>query len=467
MRIQWLKSAAVVVSLATLLAATPAPAVDDLDWGAIGDEAVALLRQYLRINTTNPPGNEIVAAEFLSELLAAEGIDFEVFESLPGRGNLVARLRGDGSRGGHVVLLNHMDVVPVSASFWRVDPFAGEIVDGRMYGRGVTDMKADGVAQLLAMVALKRAGVPLGRDVVFMATAGEETGGVEGAGYIATLRPELLEGVEYVLTEGGNGTRRNGRDVHEIEFTQKTPLWLRLTASGPAGHGSRAIEDSAANRLVRALDRVRTYQPPLQLVPSVAASIRAAAALEPDPDLRAAALRIEDTFSQPEILGVLTKRMGNMLRSTIAITVINGSTKTNVISPTASAELDCRLLPGVDADLFIATLHDVIDDPSIQIETILRFESSESRRDTALWRAIEEAVRRRSPRAVVLPTVMAGFTDSHYFRERGIVAYGWSPVFMDADDGPAHGVDERLSVNALREAPRLLYEVLELLAKKR
>jgi len=462
-----LRTVALTLAALMALAAAPARAAEDIDWDAVGDEAVELLRQYLQIDTTNPPGNEIAAAEFFAGLLAAEGIEAEVFESFPGRGNLVARLQGDGSRGGHIVLLNHTDVVPVSAEFWSVDPFAAEIVDGQIYGRGITDMKADGVVQLLAMLALKRAGVELGRDVVFMATAAEETGGIEGAGYIVKRRPELLAGVEYVLTEGGGGVRRGSREVHEIEFTQKTPLWLRLVAQGPAGHGSRAIEDSAANRLVRALDRVRTFRPPLQLVPAVAASIRAAARLEPDPTLRAAARHIEETFAQPEVLNVLTARMENMLRSTIAITMIEGSTKTNVISPRATAELDCRLLPGVDADLFIATLRDVIDDPGIEIETILRFDTSESPRDTALWRAIEEAVRRRDPDGIVIPSVLAGFTDSHYFRERGIVAYGWSPIVMGASDGPAHGVDERLSLEAVRQAPRLLYEVLQLLAAKR
>lgn len=461
------RAAALILAALLALAATPVGAAEELDWDAIGEEAVELLRQYLRIDTTNPPGNEIAAAEFFAGLLAAEGVDAEVFESLPGRGNLVARLKGDGSRGGHIVLLNHMDVVPVSAEFWSVDPYAADIVNGRIFGRGITDMKADGIVQLLAMLALKRADVDLGRDVVFMATAAEETGGIEGAGYIVKNRPDLLHGVEYVLTEGGGGQRRGDREVHEIEFTQKTPLWLRLIAVGPAGHGSRAIEDSAANRLVRALDRVRTYRPPLQLVAPVAASIRATAGFEPDPYLRDAARRIDETFTQPGVLNAFSSRMGNMLRSTIAITAIEGSTKTNVISPRATAELDCRLLPGVDADLFIATLRDVIDDPGIEIETILRFDASESRRDTSLWRAIEEAVRRRDPRGMVVPSVLAGFTDSHYFRERGIVAYGWSPVVMGPDDGPAHGVDERLSIEAVRQAPRLLYEVLELLATKR
>ncbi len=365
------------------------------------------------------------------------------------------------------MLLNHTDVVPASSEYWSVDPYEGAVVNGRMYGRGITDMKADAAVQVMAMIALKRAGVPLGRDVVFMATAGEETGGIEGAGYIVDKRPDLIEGVEYVLTEGGGGRRMGGRPVHAIEFTQKTPLWLRLVAEGPAGHGSRAIEDSAANRLVRALDRIRTYRTSIRLVPPVAEVIRAGAALETDPARRSLALNIEDNFDRPEVLDGLEAGMGNLLRDTIAITMLTGSTKTNVISPIAMAELDCRLLPGQDADLFIATLRDVIDDPEIQIETILRFETSESPRDTTMWRAIEEAVRLRDSEALVLPAVLAGFTDSHYFRERGIVAYGWSPLVMDAGDGPAHGVDERLSLAAVREAPRLLYDVLMLAAAKR
>jgi acetylornithine deacetylase/succinyl-diaminopimelate desuccinylase-like protein len=457
----------VVIAALSMLGAAPAGQVEEPDWDAIGEETVALLQEYLRIDTTNPPGNEILAAEFFAELLAREGIESEVFESFPGRGNLVARLAGDGSRGGHIVLLNHTDVVPASSEYWSVDPYEGAVVNGRMYGRGITDMKADAAVQVMAMIALKRAGVPLGRDIVFMATAGEETGGIEGAGYIVEKRPDLIEGVEYVLTEGGGGQRVGARQVHAIEFTQKTPLWLRLVAEGPAGHGSRAIADSAANRLVRALDRIRTYRTSIRLVPPVAEVIRAGAALEFDPARRALALNIEENFDRPEVLDALEAGMGNLLRDTIAITMMTGSTKTNVISPIAMAELDCRLLPGQDADLFIATLRDVIDDPEILIETILRFESSESPRDTTMWRAIEEAVRLRDPEAAVLPAVIAGFTDSHYFREQGIVAYGWSPVVQDGGDGPAHGVDERLRVDAVRNAPRLLYDVLTLAAARR
>lgn len=462
------RSARVVLLSALVLALCFGTHVDvaaqGIDWDALGDEAMALLRHYVRIRTVNPPGDEHLAANFFAALFEAEGIPHEVFESEPGRGNLVARLPGNGMLGGHVVLLNHTDVVPADEQFWNVDPFGGDVVDDHIYGRGVADMKADAVVQFLAMAALHRAGIELGRDVIFMATAAEETGGFEGAGYVVGERPDLLEDVEFVLTEGGSVRVVANRTVHSIETTQKTPLWLRLTARGPAGHGSRAITTSAANQLIRALDRVRTYRPAIRLVPAVAEAIRAAATVETDFNLAAEMRIIERTIAQPLMLDALEAPFGNLLRNTIAITVLTGSAKTNVISAAATAELDCRLLPGESSELFIASLRDVIDDDEIEIETLLSFEPSASPRDTALWRAIEEAARRDDARAVVIPTVLAGFTDSHFFRERGIVAYGWSPIRLWPGDGQAHSVDERLSVESIRRAPRMLFDVLTLLA---
>lgn len=444
--------------------AAAAMAQQPLDWEALGREAVELLQRFVRVDTVNPPGNERRATEFFGRLLEAEGIPYEVWEAVPGRANLIARLRGDGSRGGAVVLLNHTDVVPAEPEFWQVDPFAGEIVDGRVYGRGVTDMKGYAAVQFVAFLALHRARVPLGRDVIFMATAGEETGGQEGAGAIVAERPDLLRDIQYVLTEGGATRRVGGRTVHFVETTQKTPLWLRLRARGVAGHGSSAPDDTAANRLVAALDRVRVWRPQLRLVPPVEEALRAAADLVADPELADAMRNVGRALHDPASLERLRAQYGNLLRSTVAITVLRGSSKTNVISPEAVAELDCRLLPGEDPDLFLATLREVIADPTIEIETLLRFEPSASPRDTPLWRAIEEAARLQDPNAAVVPTVLAGFTDSHYFRERGITAYGWSPIVTGPEDGPAHGVNERLAVDAVRRAPRLLFDVLTLLS---
>ena len=443
---------------------TPNAGHEPPDWPSIGDQVVQFLRDYLKFDTVNPPGNEIVAARFFAERLERAGIEYEVFESAPGRGNVVARLRGDGSRGGHVVLLNHMDVVPSEERFWTTDPFGGELRDGRIYGRGAIDMKGYGAVQLITLLALHRAQIPLGRDVIFLGTAGEETGGYEGAGYVVESRPDLIDGVEYVLTEGGHAIRGDQGPLHLVEITQKTPLWLRLSARGPAGHGAMPLEDSAVDRLVRALERIRTYRPPIQIVPPVLDVLRAAAAIDPDPTRLAAFEDLEASLQDPLFLERLTIESGPLLSNSISITGLQGSSRTNVIPPLATAELDCRLLPGESADLFIATLEEVINDPGVSIEPILRFSSSQSPPDTALWRAIEEAVTRRDATARVLPTLISGFTDSHFFRERGIVAYGWSPFVASVVDGPAHGSDESIGVESLREAPRLLYEVLVLLA---
>lgn len=434
-----------------------------LDWELLGDQGVELLQQYVRLKTVNPPGDEGLAVEFLAATFDAEGIEYQVLVNDDGRANLIARLRGDGSGGGAVVLLNHTDVVPVTEEFWSVDPFGGEIRDGRLYGRGVTDMKGDGIVQLVAMLALHRSGSPLSRDVIYMATAGEETGGSVGAGFLVERLPELIADIDFVITEGGSASRIGNRTVHFVETTQKTPLWLRLRATGLAGHGSRAIQDSAANRLVRALDRIRTYRPQLRLVPSVVAAIHAAAEIVVDADQAADMRDIERTIADPVVLQMLERQYGPLLRNTVAITVMRGSAKTNVISPEAMAELDCRLLPGESADLFLATLREVIDDESIQIETILRFTESASPADTELWRAIESAAKLDDAAAVVLPLVLGGFTDSHYFREQGIVAYGWSPLVKRPGDGPAHGVDEKVSVAAVRRAPRVMFDMLSAL----
>lgn len=464
-----LRTPAVVLSIALVVPTTvPSPALaQEPDWNAIGQEAVSLLQEYLRIDTTNPPGSELEAALFLGEVLEAAGIEYEVIESAPGRASLVARLRGNGQRGGHLALLNHTDVVMPDGRFWSVPPFSGALVDGRIYGRGAVDMKSYGVVQLMTFLALHRQGAPLGRDVLFIATADEEAGGGWGAGYLVENRPDLLEGLEFVLTEGGVTRDLEGRRIHMVETTQKMPLWLRISARGVAGHGSQVIRESAVNRLIRALDKLRTYQPQIKLVPPVAEALRATARLTDNPREAAALRAVERNIADPDFLERIERQYAGLLRNTMSITVLSGSSKTNVIPAEAYAEIDCRLLPGESPELFIETLRDVIDDPTIEIETLLSFDSSESPRDTALWRAIEEVARRDSGNAVVLPMVQPGFTDSHYFRERGVVAYGWSPLVLRAGDGPAHGVDESISADAVRAAPKMLYDLVQVLSATR
>lgn len=433
----------------------------------LGSEAVELLQSYLRIDTSNPPGRELEAARFLASYLEAAGIPHEVFESAPGRGNLYARLQGDGSRGGAIVLLHHMDVVPADADDWTVDPFSGVILNEYIYGRGALDSKSYGAVQLVVFRALGRSGVRLGRDVVLLATADEEAGGALGSGYVIKHRPDIIEGAEFVLTEGGGAVALGGRAIHSVEVTQKTPLWLRLKATGPSGHGARPVRDSAVNRLIRALERIRTYRGEIKLVPAVAEALRARADYVGDPALAEAYRNIENSIQDPAFLAGLIEEIEPLLRNTVSITVFEGASSINRIPMEASAQLDCRLLPGEDPARFIATLSDVIDDPGIVIEPILVVEAAESRPATPLWRAIEAAARAQDGTAVVVPSVIPGFTDSHHFRRIGLIAYGWTPFFRSPREGPAHGADERVSLANVERGPAVLYDVLLRLAASR
>ena len=433
----------------------------------LGLQAVEVLQSYLRIDSSNPPGNEAQAAAFLAHHLEDAGIPYEVFESAPGRANLYARLHGDGSRGGAIVLLHHMDVVPVDDLSWNVDPFSGVVLNEFIYGRGVLDSKAYGAVQLVTFLALHEAGIPLGRDIILLATADEEAGGGLGAGHVAKHRPDLLEGAEFVLTEGGGARDVAGRQVHFVEVSQKTPLWLRLRVTGPSGHGARPLRDSAVNRLVRALERIRIYRGEIKLVPAVAEALRARASYLVDPAMAEAFRNIETSIGDPAFLAALIEEMEPLLRNTISITVLNGAPYTNVIPPEATADLDCRLLPGEDAHRFIATLVDVIDDPGIEIESLLAVRAAESRPGTPLWRALEATARAQDPAAILVPNVIPGFTDSHFFRELGIVAYGWTPFVSSPREGPAHGANERMLVANVERGPSILRDLLLRLALSR
>src|SRR5256714_6616859 len=209
----------------------------EADWEALGDEATALLSQYLRINTTNPPGNEIAAARWLAQVLERDGITARIFEPAPGKANLYARLAGDGTAR-PLILLNHMDVVLASPEYWSVDPFSGLIQDGYVWGRGALDMKGEGIAQLMTVLILKRARVPLKRDIIFLATSDEEIGAGVGAAWIVEHQADLVRDAEFLLNEGGvtRGDVRGGVEYYGIGTTEKSPVWLDATARGTAGH---------------------------------------------------------------------------------------------------------------------------------------------------------------------------------------------------------------------------------------
>ncbi|MFQ5720855.1 MAG: M20/M25/M40 family metallo-hydrolase, partial [Acidobacteriota bacterium] len=273
----WLRVGVVLVAtMWAHLTGTPARA-DPPDWQAVGDEAVEILQDYIRHDTSNPPGRVVVAGQFLREILERNGIATRWFESEPGvTGNLLARLPATGTPAGRpILLLHHMDVVPADATRWRHDPFGGEVADGVIWGRGAMDMKGIGVLHLMAMLTLKRQAIPLDRDLLLMAVADEEVGGARGARWMLDHHPDLLD-VGIVFDEGGFGARdvlADGRLVFAVSVAEKKLVWLKLTAEGVAGHGSQPHAANPNDHLVAALDRI-LHLPALGAEPDVVRELR-------------------------------------------------------------------------------------------------------------------------------------------------------------------------------------------------
>jgi len=435
-----------------------------IDWAALGDETVDLLRRYLMIDTTNPPGNEIAGVRFLAEVLARDGIESETIEAAPGRGSLRARLAGDGSLGG-IVLHHHVDVVYADRRYWTVDPFGGVIADGYLYGRGAIDMKSTGILQLGAMLALKRARVPLKRDLVFLATADEEAGSEYGAQFIANQRRDWLAGTEYAISELAaiHTDPKLKAPLGAIVISEKTGLGLVLTARGEPGHGSMPWPDTAPNRLVRALNRLLEAERPPRVLPEVQEFFSSVATLMPSEE----SVGYDDltrSLGDQEFRArfVSNRHWAAMIRTTFAVTMLRGSEKSNVIPPEATAQIDCRMLAGDDPEEIAAWVRGVIADEHVQV-TIAREPKipNLSPPDTELYKAMADALRRRAPGVVVAPMILVAFTDNWVFRRCGLHGYGFSPFVMEeAELQRIHGNNERISLENLREGVRVYTEML-------
>jgi len=430
---------------------------------AAGSPVVDMLSGYLKVDTVNPPGNESRGVDYLVKYLDAAGIPYQRGESAPGRGNLWAKLEGGDAPG--LMLLNHIDVVPADLSFWNTAPLSGEIRDGHVYGRGAIDMKGLGIVQLAAFLELAKTGKPLNRDVWFVATADEEAGGEYGAGWLLKNHAETFAGVGYVLNEGGTGRAFGDKTVVMVEITQKVPLWLRLTAFGRPGHGSAPQPETAVTRLVRATKRIGDTRFAPRLIPEVQNMLESISPYQTDSRLAAQLANIAVSVKDPDFMMRLQLEdpgTHSLLRNTCSITRLEGSSKINVVPARASAELDCRLLPDQNPEEFIAGLTTIIADENVQIETLMSFTPAISNTQNEVFRAIgtvSEAVFK----APVITTVAGGFTDSHFFRDRGITAYGYSPfVFEPEDMRGVHGNNERISVQNLERGAEVMTRLLEI-----
>jgi acetylornithine deacetylase/succinyl-diaminopimelate desuccinylase-like protein len=455
--------------VAFLVAAGPLPAQAPSrppDWSALQAEGVQLLQEYLRINTTNPPGNELEGARWLKRVLDREGIEATILDTAelgPGHANLYARLRGSGTKKA-IALVHHIDVVPAAPEYWTVDPFAGAIRDGFMYGRGALDMKGQGIAHLMAMIALKRSGVPLTRDIVFIANTNEENGAT-GAQAFVKHHADLVRDVEYLFTEGGDNPVVNGRvRFYGVGVEEKRPFGLRLLVKGVPSHGSRPTKQNPVPRLIAALDRVARYETPLHVVPGVARYFKAISA-EYTGQRRAWLADVATAIRSKAARDWLTSDVywNAILRNTISLTVVNGSTKNNVIPPEASATLDIRLLPDQDPGAFLAELTKVVGDSSVRIIPPASLKTpTDNPIDTDLFRAIERATHDRDPKALVTTPMFTAATDRSFYRGLGIITYGFDPFTVESADMQKgmHGNDERLSVANMGFGVRYLYDVL-------
>jgi acetylornithine deacetylase/succinyl-diaminopimelate desuccinylase-like protein len=429
-----------------------------------GDEAVDILSRYLQIDTTNPPGNEKAGAEFLAEILKDNGIAPTILETAPGRACVYARLKGNGKKKA-LILLNHIDVVPARAQDWQQPPFSGKIVNGEIWGRGAIDMKGTAIAQLVALLQIKRSGKVLDRDIIFLATPDEEVGGDFGAEWITSKHPELVRDAEYLLNEGFFiDTTSDGKAKYwGIDVAEKSVLWLRLTATGDAGHASMPMPDSAPNRLVHALSRVINSPPAPSVLPSVQAFFENIADTEAEP-LRSyyknISRSVHDEHEYQQLLK--DKLRSSMLRNTVSLTVMKAGYKTNVIPAEATAELDCRLLPGVTKEQFVREIEQKIADPAVKISVIDWVKAQPSPYDTELFRIITAVAHKSDPHMPVVPVVVPWFTDSHWFREFGTVAYGFEPFKIDpAHLATVHGKDERIQVSELKDGVERLRAIIE------
>jgi acetylornithine deacetylase/succinyl-diaminopimelate desuccinylase-like protein len=436
---------------------------DGVDWSAAGDEAVNVLREYLRVDTINPPGNETRGAEFLGKLLAKEGIPFEIVEYAPGRGNLIARLKGSGKER-PLCLVSHIDVVTAEADKWPKGkgPLSGALDDkGYIWGRGALDMKGLGALELMTMVLLKRAHVPLKRDVVLVAVAAEETDS-RGIQFVIENHWDKL-GCSHSVNEGGLGIKDllvEGQTVYTISVAEKGVLWLKMTAHGESGHGSTPVPGRAPERLLRAIAKLEGRDDPPVVHPSL---YELASRIGLDVGgLKGFVLTRRSLVN----MFVVDKLMESppakaTLFNTVNVTGFEGRKEPNVIPGEVSAILDCRVLPGTRPIDLLVELRGIVGDENVSFELLDLMAANESTWDDPFFRALARNAIDGREHVVAGPALSPGYTDSLYLRLKGVRAYGFVPFEVTQDEMRGfHGRDERVSAENVKRGVRALYRAV-------
>lgn len=424
-------------------------------------EAEEALVTYLRLDTSNPPGNETRGAGFLHGLFEREAIPAKLIGTDPKRMGVYAWLDGDKSQKA-LLLLSHIDVVPADAKSWTQPPFGGVRSGGYIWGRGALDVKSQTIAHLYSLIDLRRRGVKLKRDVIFLAVPDEELGGVGGTKLFLEKYPELFANVGYVLNEGGmNETAVDRTLFWGIEVHQKVPLWLRVTAEGSGGHGAGPPEGGGAPaKLVRALAAIDALDTPYRLTPSVARSLAAMADVRSG--VKGARLRlVREPLDVPRIEKELPAGIRNLLRDTIAITTLSAGYAINAVPTRAEAEIDIRLLPDSETAPMLARVREAVG-KNASVDVIhAGAPSPESPAGGELYDTVAAAMRAADPGSSVGPMLTAGATDSRYFRARGIPTYGIMPFRINYYDGDSiHGTDERIRARFFEDGVVLMRRIV-------
>ena len=440
---------AALSGLALLAAGAAAPS------GRTWPGPVERLRAYVRLDTSNPPGNELRGVLYLKGLLEREGIPTEVFEPEPGRANLYARLRGSRTGPG-LVLHHHVDVVPASPKGWALPPFAASVFnDLQLYGRGVLDTKGIGIAQLEAFVALKRSGRPLSRDVVYLATADEERGGRLGVAAVIEERPGWLAGVGEAFGEGGDGeTIVDRARWFGIEVQQKGALWLRLEAGGAGGHAASADTAGPAARIARAASRLAAMRRPVRVEPVLERQLTALSGVRP-PGQAAALRRVsaEARRDPAALLASLAPWQRLLVTDTVSVTRLGtDSEAVNAHPKRAWAEVDVRLLPSTSPEEVLRELARTIDDPGVKVTTLLSARGEPASPETGLYTVAKRVLEERFPGVVVAPVLGPGLSENRVLRAQGIRTYGLLPFRLNYYDAAGiHSVNERIRIDWFEE----------------
>ncbi len=427
-------------------------------------DAVQIVRQFLRINTTNPPGNEEKAIVFIENILKKEEIKCQVFSPVPKRANLLARIEGK-KKGKPVILLSHIDVVPAKEEEWDADPFGGELIDGYIYGRGAIDMKAQAICQLLSFIQYYQAGVVPERDIIYLATCDEEVGGAYGVEYMLKEVPELKD-ASFVLSEGGFIRDENGFVHAQVSVAEKKLSQFMIKAKGTGGHGSIPHKDNANEKIIHACARILSYDWPLKATPVVSAYLKGIFEKEKKgrrvfTDLKEA---LKDRRFRNDVKNI--PLYNALLRNTVTPTILRGGEKVNVIPAESSAYFDARLLPGENKEAFFKKIEKLAgkDVEVVPINDTSRDPIASGYKSPyfkGISRVLGEMKGNDCP---VLPCITTGATDLRYFRDLGIPSYGFFPITLSNDEFlRMHGKNERISVDNIHEGLFGTYQIVKFL----